>query len=114
MVKARIYAVSIDGTTARSDEEKNVLPYYYLDAEAEYINGYDICMGNLYAYACCLSQRVFDATLVFVNGKEKPCTVSSFYDKDTKRMRGYIWLTEDESAQPFINSAIDQYGKLIN
>jgi len=114
MVRAKIYAVDINGYTADSEEEKSVLHYYYLDAEAEYLNGYDICMGNLYAHTCCLAQRVFDATLVLVNGKEEPCVVSSFFDEHSKRMRGYIWLKEDENAQPFINNAIEEYGRLIN
>lgn len=116
MVKSepRIYAITIDGNSFKSGEEKHILHFYYLDLEAEYINGYDICEGNLAAHSLCLNEAVFNATLVFVDGKEKPCTVVSFLDEQTRRMRGYVWLSSDKDAQPFIADYIKKYREIYH
>ena len=109
---ARIYAVSINGNSYQNMEPRETMSFYYLDGEAEAINGYDICDGNLLAFAFAQSQTTFDAVLVFPDGEEKPCKVSSFFDNHLKRMKGYVWLADDESVQPFINKSIDDYGQM--
>lgn len=109
---AKIYAQTIDGKIYEDDEPKRTMSFYYLDGQAEDINGYDICAGNLTAFSYAQSQTVFDALLVFADGKEEPCKVSSFFDTDWDHMRGYIWLYSDESVRPFINKAIENSGSL--
>lgn len=109
---AKIYAVTIDGKSYKDYEPHETMSFYYLDGQAEDENGYDICAGNLTAFAYAQSQCVFDAVLVFPDGEERPCKVSSFFDNDLKRMKGYVWLADDESVQPFINKSINDYGQM--
>jgi hypothetical protein len=101
----KIYAQTIEREMFDDGEKKVKLPYFYLDGEAEEINGYDLCYGNIETLAMLLNQNIFEALLVFWDGSKKGCKVWSYYDLDMRRMRGYIWLKNDETINPFIGRA---------
>jgi hypothetical protein len=60
-----------------------------------------------------MNQNVFEAVIVFWDGSKKGCKVWSYYDRDIKRMRGYVWLQNDETVAPFINRALDK-SEIVN
>jgi hypothetical protein len=109
----KIYAETIEGEIFDDGETKTRMHYFYLDGEAEEINGYDICEGNIQALSMAMNQNVFEAVLVFWDGSKKGCKVWSYYDRDIKRMRGYVWLQNDETVAPFINRALDK-SEIVN
>jgi len=104
----KIYAETIEGEIFDDGETKARMHYFYLDGEAEEINGYDICAGNIQALSMAMNQNVFEAVIVFWDGSKKGCKVWSYYDRDIKRMRGYVWLQNDETVAPFISRALDK------
>ena len=108
-----IYPVSIDGKHFEDSQSKSKLHYFYLDGQAEMLNGYDICLGNIEALSMAMNSNVFEAILIYPNGDKKGCKVWSYYDRDIKRMRGYVWLQNDETVAPFISRALDK-SEVIN
>ena len=104
----KIYAETIEGEFFDDGEPKVRMHFFYIDGEAEEINGYDICLGNLEALSIAMNQCVFEAILVFWDGSKKGCKVWSYYDTDLRRMRGYVWLQNDETVAPFISRALDK------
>lgn len=109
----KIYAETIEGEFFDDGEPKTRMHFFYIDGEAEEINGYDICLGNVEALSIAMNQCVFEAILVFWDGSKKGCKVWSYYDTDLRRMRGYVWLQNDETVAPFISRALDK-SKTIN
>ena len=120
----KIYAETIEGEFFDDGEPKTRMHFFYIDGEAEEINGYDICLGNVEALSMAMSENVFEAVLVFWDGSSKGCKVWSYYDTDSRRMRGYVWLQNDETVAPYIQNgaeksqtidmwySIDQEGKI--
>jgi hypothetical protein len=95
----KIYAETYEGKVYDDGEVKTRMHYFYLDGLAEDLNNYDICQGNIYAHSAAQSNRLFEAIYVSAEGEEKGCFVYSLYDKSLERMRGLVWLMEDEFAQ---------------
>jgi len=109
----KIYAETVEGEIFDDGDPKARMHYFYLDGEAEEINGYDTCAGNIQALSMAMNQGVFEAVIVFWDGSKKGCKVWSYYDRDIKRMRGYVWLQNDETVAPFISRALDKSESVI-
>jgi hypothetical protein len=101
----KIYAETYEGKVFDDGEVKSRMHYFYLDGLAEDLNNYDICQGNIYAHSAAQSNRLFEAIYVSAEGEEKGCFVHSYYDNHLERMRGLIWLMEDEGSQEHIEKA---------
>ena len=100
-----IYAVPYDG------EAKGLrLSYFYLHGEAEQMNGFDICNGNIAAFKHCLRVWHFDCTLVI--GRKKYEAVC-YTRLDGSHMCGYVVLKSDAQAHKDIERYIKELNSII-
>lgn len=107
-----IYAQTIEGEIFDDGTPITMLHRFYLDGEAEEINGNDICFGNIHAISMCLHSNIFDAVLVFWDGSKKGCKVWSYYNEGNGKMSGYVWLNDDETIQPIIQIELSNMTKI--
>jgi hypothetical protein len=87
----KIYAVPIDSEIEVKGER---IPYFYLHGQAQDINGYDICNGNIHAIVNCLEQGAFLCEIEFTNGSVQDAICFCKYSRDS-HMTGWIVLLSD-------------------
>jgi hypothetical protein len=99
----KIFAVPIN---YEIDVEGERIPYFYLHGQAQDINGYDICNGNINAIINCLEQGAFLCELHFIDGRIEDAICFSKYDRGDRQMNGWILLLSDYNG---IKQAIEYF-----